>query len=189
MIKASERHGRAVSTGIRLLGGTAMAALCVLPIGAAANEAAVEDANQLVIETIVVTATKRGEGVDVQKVPLAVSAFGGDQLEALQVRTLEDLSFAMPNVALQGVGTIPGLASFSIRGQGVNSSIPTVEPTVGVFVDGVYLGTLYGVITNTFDLEAIEVLRGPQGLLFGRNVSRPFRKAHGNRQYQDHQHQ
>jgi iron complex outermembrane recepter protein len=121
-------------------------------------------------EDIIVTATKRGDQ-RLQDIPQAISAFGGDQLEALQIRNVEDLSFKMPNVSLQTVGSIPYLANFSIRGQGINSSIPTVEPTVGVFADGVYLGTTFGVVTNAFDLESVEVLRGPQGVLFGRNVS------------------
>jgi len=106
-----------------------------------------------------------------QDVPVAVTAFGATQIEALFVRKIEDLSYMMPNVQLEAVGTFPGVQNFSIRGQGINSSIPSVDPTVGVFVDGLFMGTTYGVVIDTFDLESIEVLRGPQGLLFGRNVT------------------
>lgn len=72
---------------------------------------------------------------------------------------------------LEDVGTSRGTANFSIRGLGINSSIPSIDPTVGVFVDGMYYGLTAGVVLDTFDLESIEVLRGPQGLLFGRNVT------------------
>jgi len=120
---------------------------------------------------IIVTAQKKGAGEDVQSVPLAITAFDGDALENLQVGDVQDLSYAVPNVAIDSSGTVRGLANFSIRGLGVTSSVPTVDPTVGTFVDGVYIGTNYGVILDTFDLDGIEILRGPQGLLFGRNVT------------------
>ena len=123
------------------------------------------------LEEIVTTARKRSAAEAVQDVPVAVSAFGSAQLDALFVKKLEDLSYIMPNVQLESVGTFPGVQNFSIRGQGINSSIPSVDPTVGVFVDGVYMGSTYGVVIDTFDLESVEVLRGPQGLLFGRNVT------------------
>jgi len=122
-------------------------------------------------DEILVTAQKKGEGEDVQDVPLAVTAFNGDLIENQQIRTVNDLSYSVPNVAIDSSGTVKGLANFSIRGLGVTSSVPSLDPTVGTFVDGVYLGTNYGVILDTFDLEGIEVLRGPQGLLFGRNVT------------------
>lgn len=121
------------------------------------------------LEEVVVTARKREESA--QDVPLSVSAYGSDQLEALKVRDLTSLSVGMPNVALDDVGTTKGTANFSIRGLGVNSSIPSIDPTVGVFVDGVYMGLNNGIIFDTFDLESVEVLRGPQGILFGRNVT------------------
>jgi iron complex outermembrane receptor protein len=123
------------------------------------------------LEEIVTVARKRSEAEAIQQVPIAVSAFGAEQLDALFVQKLDDLSFMMPNVQLEAVGTFPGVQNFSIRGQGINSSIPSVDPTVGVFVDGIYLGTTFGVVLDTFDLESVEVLRGPQGLLFGRNVT------------------
>lgn len=131
------------------------------PSGGAA--AALQDAD------IIVTATKRPE--DVQDVPLAVTAYGAAQLEALNFRDIGSLGYAMPNVALDDNGTSKGYANFSIRGVGVNSSIPSIDPTVGLFVDGVYQGINAGQLFDNFDLEAVEVLRGPQGVLFGRNVT------------------
>ncbi len=123
------------------------------------------------LEEIVTVARKKSDAEAVQDVPLAVTAFGAEQIEALFVKKIDDLSYIMPNVQLESVGTFPGVQNFSIRGQGINSSIPSVDPTVGVFVDGIFMGTTYGVVIDTFDLEAVEVLRGPQGLLFGRNVT------------------
>ena len=123
------------------------------------------------LEEIVTTARKKSSAEAVQDVPVAITAFGATQLDALFVKKLEDLSYTMPNVQLESVGTFPGVQNFSIRGQGINSSIPSVDPTVGVFVDGIFMGTTYGVVIDTFDLESVEVLRGPQGLLFGRNVT------------------
>ncbi len=123
------------------------------------------------IESITVTATKKSAAEELQDVPVSVTAYSGEQIDALQVRDLEGLSFSMPNVALDSVGTTKGVANFMVRGLGINSSIPSIDPTVGVFLDGVYLGVNQGVVVDTFDLEAVEVLRGPQGLLFGRNVT------------------
>lgn len=123
------------------------------------------------METIVITGTKKKDGQSTQEAPLAVTAFGEKQLDAFQFKDIESLTFVIPNVALDDVATFKGVANFSIRGLGINSSIPSIDPTVGVFVDGVYLGVTTGVVLDTFDLEAVEVLRGPQGVLFGRNVT------------------
>ncbi len=120
------------------------------------------------LRDILVTAQKREQLI--QDVPLPVTAFDAEQLDALKVRDLGDLTIGIPNVGLDEVGTSRGTANFSIRGLGVNSSIPSIDPTVGVFVDGVYMGTNAMVLYDAFDLEGIEVLRGPQGVLFGRNV-------------------
>ena len=123
------------------------------------------------LEEVVVTATKKNIEETVHDVPLALTAYGADQLDALHVRDLADLSFSMPNVQLDDIATVKGTANFSIRGLGINSSIPSIDPTVGVFVDGMYMGITSGVLLDMFDLESVEVLRGPQGLLFGRNVT------------------
>jgi iron complex outermembrane receptor protein len=157
-------------TRAALLTGAAAAALAttVIAVTPAGAQGAAETA---ATEVIIVTATKRAGGVDVQDVPVAVTAYGEEQLDARFVRDLEDLSFAMPNVQLNDIGTARGIANFTIRGLGINSSIPSVDPTVGVFVDGMYLGINAGVVLDTFDLDGVEVLRGPQGLLFGRNVT------------------
>ncbi|MEQ8935365.1 MAG: TonB-dependent receptor [Amphiplicatus sp.] len=122
-------------------------------------------------DEILVSAQKKTDAENVQDVPLAVTAYGSDQLDALKVRDLQDLSYSVPNVQLEDVGTTPNYANFSIRGLGINSSIPSIDPAVGVFVDGVYLGSPAGVVLDLFDLESVEVLRGPQGILFGRNVT------------------
>ncbi|MFN3834313.1 MAG: TonB-dependent receptor [Glycocaulis sp.] len=130
-----------------------------------------QSATEALRDVITITATKRPEGADVQDVPIAVTAYSADQLAALQFRDISSLSYQIPNVQLEDIGTAPGIANFSIRGLGINSSIPSVDPTVGYFVDGMYYGINGGVIVDNFDLEAIEVLRGPQGVLFGRNVT------------------
>ena len=146
---------------------SALASLCCLSMPAMAQEGSAG----ALLEEIVTTARKKSEAEVVQDVPIAVTAYGAEQLEALFVRKIDDLGYYMPNVQMEQIGTFPGVQSFSIRGQGINSSIPSVDPTVGVFVDGVFLGTSFGVVLDTFDLESIEILRGPQGLLFGRNVT------------------
>ncbi|MCH7834804.1 MAG: TonB-dependent receptor [Proteobacteria bacterium] len=123
----------------------------------------------ILLEEIIVTARKREENA--QEVPIAITAFNAEQIESLKIRDLMDLSVGMPNVALDDIGTFRGSANFSIRGLGINSSIPSIDPTVGVFIDGIYLGNNVGTIFDMFDVESVTVLRGPQGILFGRNVT------------------
>lgn len=130
-----------------------------------------EGAAASLMDDIVVTATKKTKAEDLQKVPISASAFGQDQLAALQFKSLESLTYALPNVQMDSVGTQKGIANFTIRGVAVNSSVVSIEPAVGTFIDGVYLGTNYAVNLDMFDVETVEVLRGPQGVLFGRNVT------------------
>ena len=138
---------------------------------ASTTTASAQSAIDTLTDEVIVTATKKANAENVQDIPIAVTAFGAETLDALNVTSIESLSFSAPNVSLDDIGTSRGTANFSIRGLGINSSIPSIDPTVGVFVDGVYLGVNNAVVTDVFDLDSVEILRGPQGLLFGRNTT------------------
>ena len=129
-------------------------------------------ANNALLEEVYVTAQKKSVAEALQDVPIAISAYSGRKIEAMFAVDLTDIGFTAPNVQLTPQGTVPGTANFSIRGWGTTGqSIPSSDPAVGVVQDGVAFGTIYGVVTDVFDIESLEVLRGPQGTLFGRNVS------------------
>ena len=166
------RHARTGTRRWTAMGASATclaAALIALPAQAQSDtDAAAEDASD---NDIIVTATKRGDGERLQDVPIAITAFAKAELDRSEFRGLESIGNVAPNVQLNPIGTVKGTANFTIRGLGTNSSIPSLDPTVGVFVDGVYLGTSAGVLLDGFDIEAIELLRGPQGILFGKNVT------------------
>ena len=148
-----------------------LALLATTLLAVSAPSFAQSNDSNVIFDEVITRATKSVDPETVQDVPVAVTAFNADTLDALNVRDLESLSFSAPNVTLDDIGTTRGTANFSVRGLGVNSSIPSIDPTVGVFVDGVYLGVNSGVVFDVFDLESVEVLRGPQGLLFGRNTT------------------
>ncbi|KGE02548.1 TonB-dependent receptor [Pseudohaliea rubra] len=142
----------------------------LLATTAAATPAIADEAGaRPVLEEVLVTARKRSERAI--EAPVAVTAFSAEDLDTLKARDLTRLSAGLPGVLLDDVGTRRGTANFSIRGLGINSSIPSIDPAVGVFVNGVYLAVNNDTVFDIFDLERIEVLRGPQGILFGRNVT------------------
>lgn len=123
------------------------------------------------LEEVVVLGTKKSAGEASQDVAAQIAVFDSSNLEARQFSTLVDLSYSTPSVALNEGGPVPGFAQFSIRGSGATSTIPSLDPTVATFVNGVYLGTGYGVVADTYDLESVEIYKGPQGLLFGKNAN------------------
>ncbi|WP_163930357.1 TonB-dependent receptor [Paraferrimonas sp. SM1919] len=153
-----------VAIAITSIGSSQLAIAAEQPTKKAKGSAAL-------MEVIEVKSRKKLKAEPVQDTPLSVTVMGEDQLDALNVTDLSDLSYSSPGVQFEEVGTFPGVQNFSFRGQGINSSIPSVDPTVGTFVDGMFLGVSYGVVMDMFDVESVEVLRGPQGLLFGRNVT------------------
>lgn len=142
------------------------AAVSALTLAAAAAHAQTAEPSQ--VEEIVVTAQKREQSL--QEVPLAVSEFGADQLEAQSVQNLTDLSAKAPNVVLAPVGAYPYASAFFIRGLGFADVESTFEPAVGVEMNGIYLARNSGALQDFFDIESVEILRGPQGTLYGRNT-------------------
>ena len=116
---------------------------------------------------IVVTAQKRAENV--QDVPISISAFSGDSLERNNVVNVEGLAKITPNLSV-AKGAQTSYVRLAIRGIGAASNT-TVEPSVAVFLDGAYVPRVGAVISSMLDMESVEVLRGPQGTLFGRNAS------------------
>ena len=134
-----------ISIGAALLAGVSTTAI--------AQEQDSGSNNSVLLEEVIVTARKRDESA--QDVPLSVTAYGSDQLEALKIRNLENLAVGIPNVAMDDIGTLRSTANFSIRGLGINSYIPSIDPTVGVFVDGVYMGQNTGIIIDMFDIQSV----------------------------------
>jgi iron complex outermembrane receptor protein len=123
------------------------------------------------IDEVIVFARKKSAGENVQAVPVAISAFSSAALHDAHVEDIAELGRLAPNVQTDTVGTTPGLVNFTIRGVGLNGSIRSIDPAVNVVVDGMTLGYTVGAVVDTFDLESVEVLRGPQGVLFGRNAT------------------
>lgn len=123
------------------------------------------------LSDIVVYAERRSAGAQLQKVPMSVTAVDASTMAAAHTVDLRDIGRLVPNAQLDGVGTFPGFANFFMRGVGVSTSIRSIDPAVNVVQDGMVIGYQAGAVLDTFDLEGVEVLRGPQGVLFGRNAS------------------
>jgi iron complex outermembrane receptor protein len=120
------------------------------------------------IADIIVTAQKRSESI--QTVPVAVSALSAEQLANPSIADIRDLAGRVPSLVVDAVSAGPSAAAVSIRGVSFEDIEKSFDPTVGVVVDGVFIGTNTGQLLDSFDLSSLEVLRGPQGTLFGRNT-------------------
>jgi outer membrane receptor protein involved in Fe transport len=153
------RAPRALILGVSLLALSAGAAL--------AQQAPAADDSGSNIETIVVTAQKRAESV--QTVPIAVSAFGQDTLDTLNIDGGPNLLLAIPNVTFSK-GNFTG-SNFAIRGVGSRAVGASADATVGVHQNGAPLTANLLFEAEFFDVERVEVLRGPQGTLYGRNAT------------------
>jgi iron complex outermembrane receptor protein len=120
------------------------------------------------IETVISSAQKKEESV--QEVPLPVTAFSAATIERKFAVNLEDLNKLAPSVQLQTVGLFHGSSSFTVRGIGTSGVESFDDPHVAVFIDGVYQPRNAWALGNLLDIESVEMLRGPQGTIYGRNA-------------------
>jgi iron complex outermembrane recepter protein len=163
--KSKESRGPGIDGGRGLWVGCALA----LPSAFTALPAVAQNSENVgTLEEIIVTARFRSENL--QDTPLAITAITGDELEARGLTNIEDLGLAIPNSNIRESGNMWGPTSaVGMRGVNTMEFIYTSEPGVGIYVDDVYHGTLTGSNIDLLDLERVEVLRGPQGTLFGKN--------------------
>jgi iron complex outermembrane receptor protein len=153
------RKGTIMTTRFAKLAGTTALALA-LSVPAMAQESGDT------VDEIFVTATKRAENI--QDVPISITAYGAEFIEKSGVEDIHDVALYSPNFTISSSSQ---LTNFRIAIRGVGSvGNAGIEPSVGVFIDGVYYPKPGSVIGNLMDIQSFEVLRGPQGTLFGRNT-------------------
>ena len=131
-----------------------------------------ETSNQISdIEEIVVTSQKRANAIAAQDLPVSVTAINEQLILESESVDLTDIGRMVPNATLHPSATFASTPNFLIRGIGISGTTRSLDPAVGVIVDGVYLGFPVGANLDMFDRESIEILRGPQGTILGRNVT------------------
>ncbi len=136
---------------------------------AAASAAAQATSTEPALPEVVVTAQKREQSL--QDVPISVAAMGEEQLSKLGVHTVLDFAGNVPNLYVNNFNGRADIVRLFIRGIGQNDVSITQDPSVALYVDGIYVGTSAGAAFESPDIERIEVLRGPQGTLYGRNAT------------------
>jgi iron complex outermembrane receptor protein len=150
-----------------LASGALATAAMALPMPALAQPT--EASADTGLEDIIVSARRRQESI--QDVPVAVSAISPTELANAAAPDIRDLVGRTPNLVIDPVNAGPSAAAISIRGISFEDIEKSFDPAVGVLIDDVYIGTNTGQLLDFFDFESVEVLRGPQGTLFGRNTT------------------
>lgn len=141
--------------------------VCALTLASLSGPVAA-DAPPVALEEIVVTAQKREEML--QEVPLSITAITTEELKTRGIENVNDLSAAAPNLFSRPNPGANDIATIGIRGSVSGQPAIWADSPIGVYLDGVYLGKAQGSVMDVVDLERVEVLRGPQGTLFGRNT-------------------
>ncbi len=140
-----------------------------LAVGAATGSmASAQEGQRVTLEEVIVTAQKRAENL--QEVPLSISAIGAQELDNRGIESLGDLNAVAPNVMIRQNPGARLISTLSIRGSGQGQPAIWIDAPVGLYLNGIYLGKTQGSIFDVVDIERVEVLRGPQGTLFGRNT-------------------
>src|SRR5688500_13013072 len=163
--KRGEHMLRHNSGLLRFVSGFAMIAAAAP--GLAQEAASPPDEADPLFGSIVVTAQKRDQ--DVQDVPLSITAFSGDQLDQLGIGNVTEITQQIPGMQLNAWS--PNVTIFNLRGISQNNFTDNLEAPVAVYLDNAYMGSINGVSGQLFDIDRVEVLRGPQGTLFGRNAT------------------
>ncbi|MEO1406120.1 MAG: TonB-dependent receptor plug domain-containing protein, partial [Pseudomonadota bacterium] len=135
----------------------------------AQEDADTEETGARTLDVITVNAQRREENI--QDVPVAVTALSTDQLNSRLIADVNDLGAQVPNIVIStGTGTSSSARIF-LRGVGEDESRGAIDPAVGIYIDGVYVGRTVGSLVDLLDIAQVEVLRGPQGTLYGRNTN------------------
>ncbi|WP_422010831.1 TonB-dependent receptor [Roseateles sp.] len=146
----------------------ALGAASVLPAGAQSANPATPPVAVTTLEVVKITARKREESL--QDVPVAVTALTAEQLDRLAIKDLGDLQGQVPNLTIYAArGSNTTLTTF-IRGVGQADPLWGVDPGVGIYFDDVYIARPQGALLDVYDVQRVEVLRGPQGTLYGKNT-------------------
>ena len=158
----------------RLLGASYLRVLlscsCLAPLawaGAASAQATSPGSVQL--DEVVVTAQKRAQNL--QDVPISITAVTQETLQANRITNVQDLNSLAPNMTVRPAAGAVGIPAIAMRGVSSYGSTPGTDKEISIYIDGVYVGSAQGSAFELPDLDRIEVLRGPQGTLFGRNAT------------------
>lgn len=149
-------------TQLRLIIGASTLLAAALPVAPVLAESAG-------MQEIVVTARKRAESL--QEVPVTISAFSADDIEHQSMTEFTDVALQVPNLLVAETQSDPTIARITLRGQSQADMLLTTDASVGVYIDGVNYPRQTGLNANMFDIERIEILKGPQGTLYGKNTT------------------